>query len=261
MKIALAFLGFLVVSIIFVPLVLNSDSFSTNPDDSLSAPSQAHLLGTDLFGRDNLNRFLVGGRTTLFIALVASGLASSVGLSLSFIPLLLGAWSEKLFTIVISGLLAIPGIMVSLVLVTLLGQGILQVALAVGISQIAPTAQICRSARLQVQTQDYVFATRALGASSVRVALFHILPNMLPTFLAYLGLLISYSIFNSAALSFLGIGVPVGTPDWGILLAEGRNVFSIAPLMSIVPGVAISCTVLAINSVFDTLATLTGRRF
>ncbi|MEQ8677946.1 MAG: ABC transporter permease [Aggregatilineales bacterium] len=256
-KVAFLFLVILVMVVIFAPIFLNNDPFSTNPEISLSAPSTQHLLGTDLFGRDNLSRFLSGGRTTLGMAVLSTSFAGVVGLTVSFLPLLFGKWSEALLVIVMSGLLAIPGIMVALVMITLLGQGIYQVAFAVGLSQIAPTIQICRATRLQVQASDYILASRALGASSVRIAFFHVFPNMLPMFLGYLGLVMSYSIFNSAALSFLGIGVPVGTPDWGILLAEGRTLFSVAPWMSIFPGVAISCTVLAVNSVFDTLAALT----
>jgi len=226
------------------------DPMMTRTDDSLQPPSLAYPLGTDLLGRDVFSRVLYGGQRTITIAFAAVLVAILPSVPILFIQQA-GTNADTLLTTLLNVLLAIPPLMLSLVLITVLGRGWWQIALATGVAQIAPYARVVRGVSLQTYRMAYVDGARAVGGSKPWIVTRHILPNCLPTLLAYAGVMFSYAIINSAALSFLGLGGAPGTPEWGAILAEGRLVVQDAPWVSIAPGVLIVLTVIAVNTWVD----------
>jgi peptide/nickel transport system permease protein len=161
---------------------------------------------------------------------------------------------DHLIGTVLNALLAIPGLLLALVVVTLLGAGPLPIALGVGFALIAQYARLTRAALLAARAMPYVDAARALGASEWTVSVRHVLPNAAPTLLAFAGVTFGYSILNSAALSFLGLSGDLGAPDWGAMLYDARVTFRVAPWVSIAPGAAISLLVFAANRLAETRA-------
>jgi ABC-type dipeptide/oligopeptide/nickel transport system permease subunit len=205
-------------------------------------------------GRDVFSRVLYGGQHTLLIAAGATGIAVILGLALGFLAYM-GQLTERLVTVLVNALLAIPGLIIAFVVLTLLGRGDLPLMLATGFAQTAPFARLVSTVMKGVETELYVEAAESLGASRWRIFGAHILPNIGTPLLAYVGAVFSYCILNSAALSFLGLGAEPGIPDWGVMLAEGRTGFRVAPWVSFFPGILITLTVAAVNRLVDGLST------
>ncbi len=231
----------------------------TNPDHQLQPPGRDHLLGTDLLGRDVLSRYLHGGRQTLLAATVATAAAVALGAALGLAMGMETGRADTLLMPLINALLAVPGIVLALVVLAAAGRGVMPLGLAVGLSQVAPTALIVRSAALTVRTQGYVDAARALGASRLRIVTRHVLPNIAPTLTAYTSVVFGYALLSGAALTFLGVGYVPGTPDWGIMLAESRAVFRVAPWIGVAPGLTIAALVWAGSDLADTLSAARAR--
>lgn len=247
----------LVVLLFFVvlaPLLAPFDPTRTDPANQLQSPTLRHILGTDLLGRDVLSRALYGGQHTLLIAALATLIALVPGVLLG-VPSIVG-WADRPVAVLINALLAFPGLLLALLVITLLGQGALPLALATGIPQIAPCARITRAALRAIRTFGYVEAASALGATRGRLIIRHLLPNVLTTVLAYAGVIFAYAILNSAALSFLGLGGEPGVPDWGMMLYEGRQAFRTAPWIAPAPGFAITLTVILVNRAADEITRL-----
>lgn len=242
----------IVMALVLVgPHIVLTDPMLTDSAAQLQPPNQQHLLGTDLLGRDVLSRVLHGGRLTLLIAGLSALLAIGIGVPVGGIA---GMWSDRIgavLMIMVNALLAIPSLVIALVVVTLIGRGSLPLVVALGIAQIAPVAVMTRTAILTVRSETYVDAAKSLGATSLQILWHHILPNIRPTVLAYGGVVFSYTLLNGAALSFLGVGNDLGTPDWGVMLAEGRAAFRTAPWIGIAPGVAITLLVWVVNDLTD----------
>jgi len=220
----------------------------TDTSRQLQPPSQGHLLGTDLLGRDVLSRMLYGGRNTLSVALLATVLSLVCGTALGLVAAVYTRLIGTALTTLNDALLALPGLALAFIIITLLGRSSLTVALAISLSQLAPTVRIVRSVALTINHEPYVLASYAIGATRRHVLIWHILRNMMPTLSAYSVVVFSYSIINAAALGLLGLGFAPGSPEWGLLLAEGRQTFRVAPWVAIAPGLAISMTVLALNT-------------
>jgi ABC-type dipeptide/oligopeptide/nickel transport system permease subunit len=241
-----------IVGVLFiVPVIMPTDPMSTNPAAQMMPPSSLHIFGTDVLGRDVFIRAFYGGQRTLSIAALAAILAAVIGIP---VGLTMG-WSSgavaRIIDAVVNAVLAFPGLLLALVILALLGRGYGSLVLAVGFTQIAPFTLVTRSSILTIRSTTYVEAAEALGANRRHITKQHLLPNIMPTLLAYLGVTFAYSIINGAALSFLGLGGELGVPDWGAMLAEGRTVIRDAPWISIVPGLAITITVIVVNSLID----------
>lgn len=211
-------------------------------------------MGTDLLGRDVLSRYLHGGRQAFMTAVTATVITMVTGTALGLVSVAGPKGTDTLLMTVINALLAIPGIVLALVVLAAVGRGTLPLSLSIGLSLIAPTVVVIRAAILSVSSQTYVEAAHALGASRLRVLTLHILPNISPTLAAYTGIVFGYALLNGAALTFLGVGHVPGTPDWGVMLAEGRAVFRTAPWIGIAPGLTIAALVWAANELGDRLA-------
>ncbi len=235
----------LIAFVIIAPLIALDDPLATDPVNQLAPPSFDHPFGTDLLGRDVLSRALYGGQRTLVIAAVATLIALIPGVLLG----ILGGFTiaDRVLVVLINGVLAFPGLVLALVIMTLLGQGAVPLILATGITQIAPCARVTRAAVIAVRSSGYVEAARGLGATRLRLIAAHIAPNILLTVFAYTGVIFSYAILNAAALSFLGLGGEPGIPEWGAMLNEGRQAFRSAPWIAFAPGIGITMTVILTN--------------
>lgn len=252
-RIPVLILIFILTAMTLAPILSAFDPLQTNPSLQFQPPGESHLLGTDSLGRDVWSRILYGGRATLFTSGLASVIAFVPGV---LIGLLAGGgwrWLDAIISTLISALLAVPGLIIALVIVTLMGRGTLSLAAAIGLSQIAPCAAITRAAVQTLHSTTYVEAGYGLGAARTHILLRYILPNIQPTLLSYAAVIFAYSTLNGAGLSFLGLG-EYGTPDWGVMLAEGRTAFRIAPWISLAPGLAITVTVWSVNALADYLA-------
>jgi peptide/nickel transport system permease protein len=243
-----------VLAVLAAPLIAPHDPMRINSDSVAQPPDTGHPLGTDGLGRDVLSRVLYGGQRTLLVASLATLVAALPGLLIGLSVGAASAQIDRIGTIVINSLLAIPALVLALVILTVAGQGAWQLALATGFAQIAAYAQVTRAATRSVRAAGFVEGAAAIGATWSRIVFGHILPNASPTLLSYTGVVFSYSIINSAALSFLGLGGQPGIPDWGVILAEGRDVFRTAPWVAIVPGLAITVVVMSVNTLVDKLA-------
>lgn len=247
MKRAVIVLSFIALLALFAPRLAPADPMKTDPLHQYQPPDSAHFLGTDALGRDVLSRALYGGQRTLLVTTAATIITIAGGLSLGLTAGLVSAWPDKMAMAFVDTLLAFPGLLLALVILTLLGVGAFPLALATGLAQVGAFARVARSAVVGVRSSSYVEAARALGATQQRILLHHILPNVQPTLIAYTTVVFSYNLLNSAALSFLGLGGEPGVPDWGVMLAEGREAFRDAPWIGLVPGLAITVTVIALN--------------
>lgn len=241
-----------VAAILLAPVAAPYDAMRTDSANTLQAPNAAHWLGTDALGRDVLSRALYGGQHTLLIAGAATLIAVVPGVLLGLLSAV--GWLERPIAVLTNALLAFPGLLLALLVITLLGQGAFQLALATGLTQVAPCARVTRAAVKAVLAQGYIEAARGLGAGQGRIVSRYVLPNVMATVLAYAAVIFAYAILNSAALSFLGLGGEPGIPDWGVMLAEGRQAFRLAPWVAAVPGLAITLTVLLANRAADVIA-------
>ncbi|MBE2269307.1 MAG: ABC transporter permease [Anaerolinea sp.] len=246
----------LIVIILIAPLAATHDPMSTDTSAQFLPPSQTHLLGTDLFGRDVWSRLAHGGIHTFAIASLASIIALIPGTIGGLVLSTAHRNINRLADIAINATLAFPSLITAFVVLTLVGQNPLALALAVGSVQIAPTIRVIRGAALQVRAEEFFEAARGLGSSSQHLLSAHVIPNIAHTAAAYTGIVFSYSLLNSAALSFLGLGGQPGVPDWGVMLAEGRQAFRIAPWIGLAPGIAITAAIMIVNHAGDQL----GRR-
>ncbi len=219
----------------------------------LLPPGPGGPLGTDLLGREVLTRLLWGGRWTLGMGLLALAVAVGLGLPAGMVAGTFGGWSEAVLMRLVDALLAFPSLLLAMAVVALLGPGMGSVAVAVGLAAAPAYARVARSAALEVRAQPYVDAARALGGSEWRVLVRHVLPNAAPPLVAFAATQLGWVLLNGAALNFLGLGAPPGTPEWGAMLVEGRGYLRDAPWVSAFPGLALTLTVLAANLVGDGL--------
>lgn len=249
-------LGGIVLMLLFAPILTSAAPMQTYPADQLLSPNSDHILGTDYLGRDVWARLLYGGRYTLGGAFISTLIAILFGCLIGLASVSLSNILNQVILSFINAVLAIPGLLLALVILTLIGRGTFSLMLAVGLAQIAPIALVVRGAAAQVLIADYVVAAHAMGGTRLNILGRHVLRGIWPVLRAYSLVVFSYTIMNGAALSFLGFGDP-GTPDWGVMLSEGRNSFRVAPWAAIAPGIALIVTLIVINR----LAERTGDRY
>lgn len=239
--------------ILIAPLFMTIDPRQTSTDDILQAPSQNHIFGTDNLGRDVFSRTIHGGQRTLFISLTATFTAIFPALLLALLTYISHPIIDELTRILLNAWFAFPSLLIALVILTLLGRGFLPIAIATGLAQLPFYWQISRGILRQEGARQYVVASKSLGASNWHIVTKHILSNARPTLTAYASITFAYCVINSAALSLLGLGGDPSIPDWGIMLASGRDAFRAAPWSAIAPGIAISITIILMNKLADTL--------
>lgn len=250
---ALAWLTLIALGAGLAPLLVPKGPLAAETARSLLAPELSNPLGTDLFGRDVLTRLLWGGRWTLGMGLLGLAVAIGLGLPAGLAAGYFGGRVEGVTMRLVDALLAFPGLLLAMAVVAVLGPGLGSVSIAVGLSAAPAYARVARSAAIEVRTQPYVEAARALGGSAWRTIARHILPNTTAPLVAFAATQLGWILLNGAALNFLGLGAPLGTPEWGAMLNEGRGYLRDAPWVSTFPGMALTLTVLAANLLGDSL--------
>ncbi len=244
--------GFMLAAL-FAPLLAPYDPLTMNLIEQLSRPSAAHWLGQDVNGSDILSRLLYGARISLVVSLAVVALAGSIGVVLGLISGYFGGWTDTLLMRLVDILLAFPGLLLAIALVAVLGPDVKNVIIALTVLGWVSFARLVRGQVLAVKEREFVLAARAAGASNRRIMLVHILPNIMGPVIVQATFSVAGVIIAESSLSFLGLGAPPGTPSWGAMLADGKQVLMDAPHVSIFPGLAIMLAVLAFNFVGDGL--------
>jgi ABC-type dipeptide/oligopeptide/nickel transport system permease subunit len=236
------------------PLLTSRDPNAIDPTATLQPPSREHPMGTDQIGRDMLARFLYGGRLSLRVGLIAIVIGATIGIAIGLIAGYYGGWLDAAFSWVTDVLLSFPDILLALAIIAVLGPGITNAMLAIGIAFIPSFMRLTRGNVLAIREMGYVEAAHAIGVPGWQVLLRHILPNALRTLLVLLTLGIGSAILAGAALSFLGLGAQPPTPEWGAMLNAGQKFIRQAWWLTLFPGLGIFLTVLAINLIGDALS-------
>jgi peptide/nickel transport system permease protein len=250
--IGLAVLGFLLFIAISAPLISPYDPIETT-GNTLQAPSRDHLFGTDNIGRDIFSRVVFGSRISLQMGLIAVAIGAGTGTVVGILAGMYGHWVDTTLMRLIDALMAFPGILLALAIAAILGPGLTNAMIAVGIASIPIYARIVRSSVLQVKETPYVEAARSIGCSNLRVTTHHVTPNVLTPILVVATLGVAQAILVGASLSFLGLGAQPPTPEWGAILSQGRQFMRTAWWVMLFPGVAITLTVMAANLLGDGL--------
>lgn len=227
----------------------------------LQGPSGQHWLGTDKFGRDVLSQMMHGSRTTLFVGVVAVGVAASIGVPLGVTAAVAGhRWLDQLLMRVNDLVLAFPALLLAIMFSAVFGAGTLTAMLAIGIATVPVFARVVRSGALQVMGSDFVLAARAAGRSGSWIAVRHVLPNVAGLIIVQASVSFAVAILAEAALSFLGFGTPAPVPSWGRMLQESQEMLYLAPRLALIPGAAIATAVLAFTLLGDGLRDLLDPR-
>ncbi len=241
-----------IASAVLAPLLAPHDPLDIS-GERLQPPSREHLLGTDELGRDILSRILYGGRVSLQVGIIAVVIALSVG---GVLGLVAAYWEGRLDGVimrVMDMMLAFPGILLALVIIAVLGPSLFNVMIAIGIASIPAYTRLVRGSTLSAKQNEYVEAARALGAGAWRIIFRHLVPNVAAPVIVLSTLGVAGAILATAGLSFIGLGAPPPTPEWGAMLATARNYIRRAWWLATFPGLAITITVLVINILGDAL--------
>jgi ABC-type dipeptide/oligopeptide/nickel transport system permease subunit len=241
-----------VLSATFAPLVAPHPPLDQDMTSFMSPPfSENHLLGTDSFGRDLLSRTIYGARYALAIGFGAVIIGASGGLVVGMAAGLSGGMVEWALMRFIDALLALPSLIMAIAFISILGTGVDKVILAVGVALIGPFSRTVRADVLQIKAQAFVEAAGLMGVKRLAIVWRHILPNVIFPLAVQATIRVSYAVLVSSGLSFLGIGVAPPTPDWGLMIAEGRSFVSFAPWIAGVPGTALAILLIALSVVGD----------
>ena len=245
--------GLLLLTAIAAPWIAPHDPIRMAPNDILMAPNRTYLLGTDQYGRDVLSRILLGTPISLTLGVISVGIAATVGTCLGLAVGYWGGMTDKIIMRVIDVMMAFPGILLALAVVAVLGPGLYNVMIAVGISGIPTYARMVRGSVLSAKENLYVDAARALGAVDVTIMWRHVLPNVVAPIIVLATLGLGTAILSGASLSYLGLGAQPPTPEWGSMLSTGRDYLRSQWWISTFPGLAIMLTVMAVNLLGDGL--------
>jgi peptide/nickel transport system permease protein len=231
----------------------------------LLGPSADYWLGTDKFGRDLVSQIMVGARTTLYVGVVAVGVAAVIGTPLGVLAGTGPRWLGEFVMRVNDLVLAFPALLLAIMFGAVFGADTLTAMIAIGIATVPSFARIARSGTLQVMSTEYVLAARAAGRPRPAIAVRHVLPNISGLLIVQASVSFAIAVLSEAALSFLGFGTRPPTPSWGRMLQESQELLAVQPRLALVPGVAIAIAVLGFNLLGDGLRDrldpkLAGRR-
>jgi len=243
----------LIFTAIFAPWIVPHDPYKMNIVQKLKQPSHENLLGTDSLGRDTLSRIIYGTRTSLIVGISAIGISSLIGLSLGLIAAFFGGALYHIIMRFIDALMAFPMLLLALLIASLLGGGMKNVIIALGIGMIAPPCRMMCGVALSLKENDYILAARAMGMSNTRIMLEQILPNAFPPLLVMITIGLGATILAEAGLSFIGIGITPPTPAWGSMVNDGYKFLLTSPVLSLSPGAAIMLVVFGFNMMGDGL--------
>ncbi|MDE2005961.1 MAG: ABC transporter permease [Rhodospirillales bacterium] len=235
------------------PLIAPYAPIAASWDAIRQAPSLVHWMGTDEIGRDELSRVLWGARASLAAGVVSVLIAGAIGVPAGLAAGFAGGATDAVLSRLVDAMLAIPFLILAIALAAFLGPNLRNAMIAIGITTAPVLMRVARAATLDVMTQDYIEAARALGNPPWRLALRHVVPNILPPLLVQSTLAIASAIIAEASLSFLGLGEQPPTPSWGSMLNAAQQFLTQSPWLATFPGLAIFLTVLGFNLVGDGL--------
>tara|TARA_Y100001933_G_C18940609_1_gene539356 strand:+ start:111 stop:1007 length:897 start_codon:yes stop_codon:yes gene_type:complete len=255
-----AVLGIVLIAIflgmaLFAPVIADyeGEALKINVMERLQGPSADHIFGTDEFGRDIFARVVYGTRISLFVGIISVSIALSIGGFLGAIAGYYGGRIDNVIMRVLDVILAVPTILLAITIVASLGASMINLMIAVGISNIPGFARIVRASVMSVKDQEFIEAAKAIGAKDHIIILKHVLPNSMAPIIVYATLKVATAIMATASLSFIGLGVQPPTPEWGSMLAGGRQYIRDQMYIVMYPGLAIVLTVLSLNLIGDGL--------
>jgi peptide/nickel transport system permease protein len=254
----MAFVGGVIVAVFAVtaliaPWIAPYDPIAIDLSIARRGPNAAHWLGTDSLGRDILSRIIVGSRYTLGLTFLGVAVGALIGGSLGCIAGFFGGGLDNAIMRLMDLLLAFPGILLTIVIVTIMGTGMQGVVIAIGIYTIPELSRILRASVLSVREMDFIEAARAVGCGNLRILFGHVVTNAFAPSLVYTTLRLARAILITASLSFLGMGAKPPTPEWGAMLSTGRSYIRSAPHITVFPGLAIMLVVMGFNLLGDGL--------
>jgi peptide/nickel transport system permease protein len=242
-----------VVLAIAAPLIAPHDPIQQSWSLVRKAPSWVHWFGTDEVGRDVLSRVIWGSRASLLAGVISVAIAISIGVPLGLLAGYAGGWVDAILSRITDAMLACPFLILAIALAAFLGPSLTNAMIAIGITATPIFVRLTRGQVLATKVEDYVEAARAVGNPPLRIALRHVLPNILAPIMVQATLAIAAAIIAEASLSFLGLGQQPPAPSWGSMLNSAQRFLSQAPWMAVWPGVAIFLTVLSFNLLGDGL--------
>jgi len=242
----------LILIAIFAPMIATHDPGSINVRESLLPPSWEHLFGTDGFGRDLFSRVVYGARVTIIISMSVALLSGLLGSTLGMIA----GYFDKLerpIMAVMDGMMAIPSMLLAMAIVAALGNGMINLIIALVISDAPRVARVVRANVLSVKKMDYIEAARSMGASDLRIITRYVFPQCVSPLIVRLTMTMGFTMLEEAALTFLGLGLDPSTPSWGIILSESRRYIRLAPYYVFLPGIMLILAVYSVNALGDGL--------
>jgi len=253
--VAALFLTLLVATALAAGVLAPGGPLEQDLSATLEPPSAEHLFGTDEFGRDILVRVIYGARSSLLTAAGAVAIAALAGVPIGLVAGFFGGWRDAVLMRAIDVLLSLPAILLAMALIAVLGRSQAAALLAVGITGIPSFARVTRAQTLSLRTRDFVVAVEAFGGSATHAMFRSVLPNAWSPILVQIVVLSSVAILLEAALAFLGVGIPPPAPSWGEMLRTGKTYLYEAPTYAILPGLVLTFTILALDTIGRALAT------
>jgi peptide/nickel transport system permease protein len=249
-----AIVGFFMLMAIFAPFIAPYDPIEGTLSDSFLPPSAEHWFGTNVQGQDMFSRIVFGSRFTLGIATLSVVIGITIGATLGAIAGFFRGKTDSVIMRAVDIMLSIPGLLFAIAVVTFLGQGVGQIALAIAILNIPIFARLLRGTLLSVREAEYVSAARAIGVGNRSLLLRHMMPNAVGPLIVAATLALATAVIEAAALGFLGLGPPdPRTPEWGMMLSDSYRYLNQAPFLAFFPGIAIVLSVLGFNLLGDAL--------
>jgi peptide/nickel transport system permease protein len=249
----LALLTIIALAVILGPWIAPYDPQAFHTADRLQGPSATYLLGTDQFGRDLLSRILIGARSTIAFGLGATLIGVFVGAIIGVTAGVFGGGVDSVIMRILDGLLAVPELLFTLLIVTMLGGGVTQAMLAVAVVFAPGMARIARSSVLSIRTREYVLAAVARGEARSYIILREVIPNAIGPIIVEATIRVSFAIMIGATLGFLGLGAQPPSTEWGLMVAEGRHFMFRSVWVVLVPGLAIAIAAMGFNLFGDAL--------
>jgi peptide/nickel transport system permease protein len=253
-----ALLGCTLVGLLLLTITVGLFWMPHNPiaidlDHTLAHPSASHWLGSDEYGRDELSRAMLGARISVFIATETTIYVVLLGTTVGLLTGFLRGWFDRIVMMVNDALLALPGILLALGLIAVLGPGRESIILTLTLAYLPSVARVVRSAVMSVREREFIDASTVAGDSTLYTMFRHVLPNILPPILILGTSVFGWVVLSESALSFLGVGVPPPAPSWGNMLSSARPYVENASGLSVVPGLCIAMTLLGVNLLGDAM--------
>jgi peptide/nickel transport system permease protein len=249
----LALFGGLLLTALFAPLIATHDPIALIPRDALRGPSVQHLFGTDELGRDVFSRVVWGSRLAVRLGVLSVVVAASGGVVLGLLAGFYGGWVDNVISRVLEVVLAFPGILFAIAIVAILGPSLDNLIIALGLFGWPGYARIVRGSVLSAKHREYVEAARAVGARGRRIMTRHLLPNVVAPVIILSATRFGGALLAGSGLSFIGLGVPIPQPEWGAIMATGREYLDTAWWVTVFPGGIIALAVLGVNLLGDGL--------